>query len=54
VFGCEKKMRRKKEVRESMEREKLIRNIVDLMYCLEEERLKRNRRERSVDYFQKY
>jgi len=44
-------MRREKEVRESIEREKLMRNRVDLMYCLEEERLKRNIREKSVDYF---
>ena len=41
-------------MRESMIRENYVRNRVDLMYCLVEERLKRNRRERSVDYFQKY
>jgi hypothetical protein len=35
MFGCEKKMRREKEVRESLRREKDARNRVDLMYCLE-------------------
>jgi hypothetical protein len=35
MFSCEKKMRREKEVRESLRREKDVRNIVDLMYCFE-------------------
>jgi hypothetical protein len=34
VFGCEKKIRREKEVRESKGREKEVRNRVDLSYCL--------------------
>jgi hypothetical protein len=34
VFGCEKKIRREKEVRESKGREKEVRNRVDLRYCL--------------------
>jgi len=34
-----------------MKREKMMRNRVDLMKCLVEERYKRNREERSVDYF---
>ena len=34
VFGCEKKMRREKEVRESKRREKDVRNREDLRYCL--------------------
>jgi len=37
-----------------MKRENYVKNKVDSMYGLIEERLKRNRRERSVDYFQKY
>jgi len=28
-----------------------MRNIVDLMYCLIEERYRRKREERNVDYF---
>jgi hypothetical protein len=31
MFGCEEKMRREKEVRESKRREKNVRNRVDLM-----------------------
>jgi hypothetical protein len=34
MFGCEEKLGREKEVRESKRREKNVRNIVDLMYCL--------------------
>jgi hypothetical protein len=34
MFGCEKKIRREKYVRESKRREKNVRNRVDLMYCL--------------------
>jgi len=33
-FGCEKKMRREKEVRESKRREKDMKNREDLRYCL--------------------
>jgi hypothetical protein len=35
MFGCEKKMRREKKVRESLRREKDVRNRVDLICCLE-------------------
>jgi hypothetical protein len=35
MFSCEKKMRIEKAVRESLRREKDVRNIVDLMYCFE-------------------
>jgi len=49
VFGCEKKIKREKEVRESKGREKEVRNRVDLRYCLVQVREKRNREERSVD-----
>jgi hypothetical protein len=34
MFGCEEKIRREKEVRESMRREKNVRNRVDLIGCL--------------------
>jgi hypothetical protein len=34
VFGCEEKVRREKEVRESKRREKNVRNRVDLIDCL--------------------
>jgi hypothetical protein len=34
MFGCEEKMKREKYVRESMGREKNMRNRVDLWYCL--------------------
>jgi hypothetical protein len=34
MFGKEKKLRREKEVRERMRREKYVRNIVDLRGCL--------------------
>jgi hypothetical protein len=34
MFGCEKKIRREKELRKSMRREKIVRNRVDLMYYL--------------------
>jgi len=51
VFGCEKKIRREKEVRESKGREKEVRNKVNLRYCLVQVREKRNREERSVNYF---
>jgi adenine C2-methylase RlmN of 23S rRNA A2503 and tRNA A37 len=44
-------MRREKEERESMEREKLMRNRVDLTYCLVRERNERNREERTVFTF---
>jgi len=46
VFGCEKKVRREK-----MRREKDVRNRVDLMYCLVQEKEERKRRERSVSDF---
>jgi hypothetical protein len=48
MFGCEKKMRRENDVRESLRREKYERNRVDLIYCLIQEKEKRNRRERDV------
>jgi len=54
VFGCEKKIRREKEVRENKERKKEVRNRVDLRYCLVQVREKRNREEKNVDYFWKY
>jgi hypothetical protein len=41
-------VRREKEVGESIRREKEVRNKVDLMYGLVQEKKKRNRRERSV------
>ena len=37
-------------MRESWGREKEVRNRVDLIYCLVQERDERNKRERSVDY----
>jgi hypothetical protein len=51
MFGCEEKIKREKEVRKSMEREKYMKNKVDLTCCLVQDRKKRNRRERSVIIF---
>jgi hypothetical protein len=44
---------KKKEIgeRESMRREKYVRNRVDLIGCLVEEKEKRNEEDRSVDFF---
>jgi hypothetical protein len=54
VFGSQKKLRREKNVRKSLRREKDKRSLVDLMYCLVYEKNKRNRRERSILIFLKY
>jgi len=54
VFGCEKKVRREKKVRKSVKREKQVRNRVDLIGCLIQEKDRRDREERSVDYFEMY
>jgi len=34
MFGCEKKLRREKEMREKERKEKDVKNRVDLMGCL--------------------
>jgi hypothetical protein len=34
VFGCKKKVKREKKVRENLRREKEMRNRVDLIDCL--------------------
>lgn len=46
---CEERLRREKETRKRMRREKDMRNIVDLMYYLIKMKEKRNREKRSVD-----
>lgn len=47
MFGWEKKVRREKEMRKGMEREKEVRKIVDFWYCLVREKNERKRRERN-------
>jgi len=48
MFGCEKKLRREREVRKRDRREKNMRNRVDLLYFLVQEKEERNRRERDA------
>ena len=52
MFGWQEKVRRENKVRESIRREKYVRNRVDLMYSLVEEKDKRNRRDRNVFIFE--
>lgn len=46
VFGCEESVRREKNVRKSVKRD--LRNRIDLMYYLVQDRKKRNREERGI------
>jgi hypothetical protein len=51
MFSCEEKMEREKDVRESERREKMVRNRVNLRYCMLQERNERNRKEKSLCTF---